>query len=81
MSESSRCRSWWTESRVGTPQTVAPYFVSWDSTTVANGAHGISARAVDAAGRSTMSAVVNVTVTNPPQVIDFNALIGNRRDP
>lgn len=42
----------------------APYGVSWDTTTVANGSHILLARARDAAGNVTDSAPVNVTVTN-----------------
>jgi hypothetical protein len=59
---------------VGDPQTIAPYSVTWDSTAVANGTHDVSARATDAAGHSTTSAAVVVTVTNPPQAVDFNGL-------
>ena len=42
----------------------APYALSWDSRTVANGAHTLTARARDAAGNTTTSAPVNVNVTN-----------------
>ena len=62
------------EASVGGQQTVAPYSIRWDSTAVANGTHRLSARAIDAAGHSTTSAVVNVTVTNPPQIVTFNQL-------
>jgi hypothetical protein len=61
---------------VGGLRTAAPYSVAWDSTTVANGAHVITARAVDAAGRSTDSPAIAVTVNNPPQVVSFNELSG-----
>ena len=49
---------------LGTEDTTAPYSTSWDSTTAADGSHGLSARARDAAGNSTTSAVVTVTVAN-----------------
>ena len=49
---------------VGVEDTVAPYTVNWDSTAVANGAYQITAVARDAAGNSTTSTVVNVTVDN-----------------
>src|SRR5207249_1916412 len=48
-----------------------PYSVSWDATTAANGTHTLTARARDAAGNTTVSAVVTVTVNNdttPPSV-------------
>ena len=59
---------------VGGPQTTAPYSVKWDSTAGADGTHVISARALDAAGHVTTSAVATVTVNNPLQVVDFNTL-------
>ncbi len=51
---------------VGVEDTVAPYTVNWDSTAVANGAYQITAVARDAAGNSTTSPAVNVTVNNVP---------------
>jgi peptidoglycan/xylan/chitin deacetylase (PgdA/CDA1 family) len=42
---------------------VSPYTVNWDSTTVADGVHTISARAVDSAGNAATS-TVSVNVTN-----------------
>ena len=44
--------------------TTSPYGVSWNTTTVANGAHTLTARARDAAGNTTTSAPVTVTVAN-----------------
>src|SRR2546425_335392 len=46
--------------------TVAPYTVSWNSTTALNGTHTLTAVARDAAGNSTPSAGVSVTVNNAP---------------
>ncbi len=43
----------------------APYSCSWNTTTVANGAHTLSATAKDAAG-NTGSASITVTVSNQP---------------
>ncbi|HXI30676.1 MAG TPA: Ig-like domain-containing protein, partial [Vicinamibacterales bacterium] len=57
----------------GAEVTVAPYQIAWNSTTVANGSHTLSARARDAAGNQTTSAGVSVTVSNvasTPPVID-----------
>src|SRR5205823_5183978 len=52
--------------------TAAPFAVSWDTTTAANGAHVLKARARDAAGNVTTSVRVSVTVSNvdatPPSV-------------
>ena len=55
---------------VGAEDTTAPYSVSWNSTTVANGTHTVTAVARDAAGNTTTSTPVTVTVTNaaPPRV-------------
>ena len=53
---------------VGGEDTTVPYTVVWNTTTVANGAHVLTAVARDAAGNATTSAPVNVTVLNtgPP---------------
>jgi RHS repeat-associated protein len=48
---------------VGTA-TQAPWSVSWNSASVANGSHTITARATDSAGNRTTSAGVSVTVNN-----------------
>lgn len=44
--------------------TSAPYSFSWNTTLVANGGYSLTSRAYDAAGNSTTSAAVNVTVSN-----------------
>ncbi|HEY7379493.1 MAG TPA: Ig-like domain-containing protein [Steroidobacteraceae bacterium] len=51
-------------SALGTEDASAPYSVSWDTTGVANGGHTLTAVARDAAGNQTLSAAVNVTVSN-----------------
>jgi hypothetical protein len=53
---------------VGSPITQAPYTMSWDSTTVANGSHTITAVATDLAGNSATATAVSVTVNNPVPV-------------
>ena len=56
---------------LGAEDTGAPYSVSWNTTTAANGAHTLRAIARDAAGNTTTSAPVSVTVNNditPPTV-------------
>lgn len=45
-----------------------PYAFAWDSTSVADGSVAIAARAFDAAGNSTVSPSISVTVQNAPDV-------------
>src|SRR5262245_2915032 len=53
--------------QIGPDDTVAPYAVSWDSRTVADGNHTLSAKAFDAAGNAASSSVtVNVSNVSPP---------------
>lgn len=49
---------------LGAEDTTSPYSASWDTTAVTNGAHALSARARDAAGNTTTSALINITVSN-----------------
>jgi hypothetical protein len=49
---------------VGAADTSSPYSISWSSTSVANGVHQMTAVARDAAGNTTTSEVVGVTVSN-----------------
>jgi hypothetical protein len=49
---------------LGAEDTTAPYAISWTTTTATNGAHTLSARARDAAGNTTTSSGVAVTVSN-----------------
>lgn len=49
---------------VGSEDTSAPYSVSWDSSTVSNGTHSITAVARDTSGNTTVSAPVAVLVAN-----------------
>jgi hypothetical protein len=51
-------------SPLGPEDTSAPYDASWDTTTVANGAHLLSATARDASGKRSTSAAVTVNVSN-----------------
>jgi len=56
---------------LGTEDTAAPYSIAWDTTSVANGSHTLTARARDAAGNLATSTAVVVTVSNdttPPTV-------------
>ncbi len=48
----------------GAEDTAAPYGLSWDSRTVANGAHVLRARARDTSGNVTTSAPITVNVAN-----------------
>ena len=49
---------------LGTELTSPPYSFTWDSTTVADGAHTLAALAVDGTGLSTTSMAVSITVNN-----------------
>jgi hypothetical protein len=49
---------------VGTPVTSAPYMISWDSSTVKDGQHSITASATDNLGNTSNSVPVTVTVDN-----------------
>ncbi len=48
----------------GALEGAAPYAFAWDTTKVANGIHKLDAIASDAAGNTTTSAIVSVTVNN-----------------
>lgn len=50
---------------LGAEDTSAPYSISWDTNTVSNGVHSLTAVARDPSGNSTTSSAVNVTVNNP----------------
>ena len=50
---------------LGSQDATAPYSLSWNTTTTANGVHTVSATARDAAGNSTTSSIT-VTVDNQP---------------
>lgn len=50
--------------QVGAEDAAAPYQVSWDTTFATNGGHTITAQARDAAGNTTTSAPITVTVAN-----------------
>src|SRR5437867_334566 len=49
---------------VGSEDTSSPYSTSWNTTTVGNGSHTLTAVARDAAGNRTTSSPVSVTVSN-----------------
>lgn len=65
-------------SNLGTEQAGPAYGVSWDTTAATNGPHTLTAIARDAAGKSTTSAPVSVTVSNsaPPPAAAF--LVGDQ---
>jgi hypothetical protein len=49
---------------LGAADTTSPYSIAWNSTTATNGTHTLTAVATDAAGNTTTSAPVTVTVSN-----------------
>jgi hypothetical protein len=57
---------------LGAEDTSAPYSVSWDTTTATNGSHTLTAVARDAAGNSTESSSVQVTVDNSTATLTFS---------
>ncbi|MFO1098478.1 MAG: Ig-like domain-containing protein [Xanthobacteraceae bacterium] len=59
----------------GGEDSTSPYSVSWDTTTVANGAHTVIARARDTSNNSTDSLPINVTVANM-QIVGLAAAYG-----
>ena len=48
----------------GVEDTTAPYALAWDTRSVPNGAHTLTARATDTAGNTKLSSAVNVNVSN-----------------
>ena len=56
--------------QTGAEDTVAPFSWSWNTASVPNGSHTLTARARDGAGNTATSAAVTVTVTNtaPPPI-------------
>ncbi len=59
---------------LGAEDLIAPYTISWNTTTISNGNHILTARAKDAAGNITTSAPINVTVANINPVISAIAV-------
>ncbi len=49
---------------LGSEDTLAPYSLSWDTTTVGNGSYAVTAVARDNAGQTTTSTAVTVTISN-----------------
>jgi len=53
---------------LGSEDTSSPYSITWNSLTASNGAHSLTAVARDAAGNTTTSTAISVTVNNLPAV-------------
>src|SRR5262249_11102873 len=51
--------------QLGSPVLQSPYTMNWDSTTVGNGTHTLSARVTDTAGNTATATAVSVIVNNP----------------
>src|SRR5207245_459656 len=58
---------------LGAEVTVAPYSVSWNTTTATAGAHTLTAVARDAAGNATTSPAVSVTNDTTPPTVSITA--------
>ncbi len=61
---SRTCSFRWTARQWARTDTTAPYSYDWDSTTVADGAHQITAVVTDSANQTATSAPVSLTVNN-----------------
>ncbi len=61
---------------VGAEDTTSPYGVSFNTATVANGTYAVTARARDAAGNTTLSAPVSITVANSDTTAPTVSLTG-----
>src|SRR5881296_1563409 len=60
---------------LGAEDTVSPYSISWNTTTVSNGVHSLSAVARDAAGNQTTSATVSVSASTTMRIEETSAAI------
>jgi hypothetical protein len=58
---------------LGAEDTTSPYSVSWNTTTATNGSHTLTAVARDAAGNTTTSSGVSVTVDNSAPTVTITA--------
>jgi hypothetical protein len=63
---------------LGTEDATAPYAVTWDTATTADGAHTLTAVARDAAGNRGTSAPVRITVSNSPAQTNPDVFISLR---
>jgi len=61
---------------LGVEDTASPYSVSWNTTTVGDGSHTLTAVARDAAGNTTTSSAVTVTVDNTPPTVTIDQAAG-----
>lgn len=65
---------------LGSEITTAPYNTSWNTTSVGDGSHSITAVARDAAGNSTTSAAVAVTVNNSGSMLPVGSAYSENFD-
>jgi hypothetical protein len=65
-----------TSNKLGAEDTSSPYSITWNTTTASNGSHALRAIARDAAGNTTVSTSITVTVNNAaPDTIPPNTTI------
>ena len=65
---------------LGAEDTAAPYTINWNSTTIGNGSHTLTAVVRDPSANTTTSAPVPVTVNNPdvtPPTVSMTAPVNN----
>jgi hypothetical protein len=60
-------------SNLGAEDVAPPYSIPWNTVTASNGTHVLSAKARDAAGNTTTSTTVSVTVDNIAPVVNITA--------
>jgi hypothetical protein len=65
---------------LGAADTTSPYSISWNTTTASNGSHTLTAVASDAAGNTTTSAGVTVTVSNGGAILFGDSAIESTDD-
>ncbi len=58
---------------LSTEDITSPYSITWNTTTITNGSHVLTAVARDAAGNTATATNVNVTVSNPPLISGISA--------
>ena len=65
---------------LGSEDTSSPYSVTWNASTASNGTHTLTAVARDAAGNSTTSSAITVTVTGGTSVLVGDANVESTSD-
>jgi hypothetical protein len=67
-------------SNLGSEDTSSPYSISWNASLASNGSHSLTAVARDAAGNTTTSSAITVTVTGGTNIILGNQAVESLAD-